>query len=202
MMLECGNVLFRALLCNIIPFLLEYELTENFQEEKLLIPQWAIDKVSENPEIKEQIPCRLVSSHVIMRYVAKCWCLSGVANRQLNAQSDMLVLEALTHVVTAHDQAITASKESLSGTLFCIQWLCFLVSAARELHLDTLSTWSTVRTQLELSFLRLLNQLEHLKAISEAEAKFSQVFVAAWLGYLPDDQFVQVFKYISTKRSN
>ncbi|KAK1939225.1 hypothetical protein P3T76_008609 [Phytophthora citrophthora] len=202
MMLECGNVLFRALLCNIVPFLLEYEPTENFQEEKLTIPQWATGKLPENPEIQEQIPCWLVSTHLIMRYVAKSWGLSGLANRQLNAQSNVLVLTALTHVVTAHDQAITASKGSLSGTLFCIQWLSFLVSAAHELHFDTLSASSSVKTQLELSFLRLLHQLEHVKGISEAEAKFSQHFVAAWLGYLPVDQFEQVFKFISTKRNN
>ncbi|KAL3667987.1 hypothetical protein V7S43_006861 [Phytophthora oleae] len=202
MMLECGNILFRVLLCNIVPFLLEYEPTENFQEQQLRIPQWAIDKLSENPEINEHIPCRLVSTHLIIRYVAKCWGLSGAANIHLDTRSNLLLLESLNHVVTAHDRAITASKGSLSGTLFCIQWLCFLVSAARELHFDALSAWPAVRTQFELSVLRLLHQLEHVKGISAAEANFSQYFVAAWLGYLPADQFEQVFNFISTKRNN
>ncbi|KAG2777214.1 hypothetical protein PC129_g9393 [Phytophthora cactorum] len=201
MMLECGITLFQALLCNVIPYLLEYEPTEISQEERLTIPKWAADMVSEQPEFELQISCQLVSTHSLMRYVVKCWGLSGAVNKQLAAPSSVLLVESLSHVLAAVDQAITSSQKSLSGTLFCIQWLCFLVSTASELRLDALSTWSTVRTQLELSLLRLMHQLEQLRETSTAEVHFSQIFVAAWLAYLPTGQFDQVFNFIATRTS-
>ncbi|POM77484.1 Hypothetical protein PHPALM_5122 [Phytophthora palmivora] len=202
MMIECGSVLFQALLSNIIPYLLEYESTTSPLEEKLSIPKWAADKLTEQPDIELRIPCRLVSTHVIMRYVAKCWCLSGAASIQLPTPTNVLLVESLSHVLATQDQAITSSQGSLSGTLFCVQWLCLLVSASFELHLEVLPTWHNVRTQLELSLLRSLHQLDQLKAISTLEALFSQYFVAAQLAYLPVGQFEQVFNFVASRTNN
>ncbi|KAG7388708.1 hypothetical protein PHYPSEUDO_011901 [Phytophthora pseudosyringae] len=193
MMLECGSVLFQALFRHVIPYLLEYEPTEISQEDWLTIPKWATGKISEQPEISLQIPCRLVSIHSIMRYVAKCWGLSGAINMQLATPSNVLLVESFSHVLVAHDQAITSSQGSLSRTLFCIQWMCLLVSTACDLRLDT------VRTQLELSLLRLLHQLELQEVTSTAEAHFSQYFVAAWLTCLPAGKFEQVFNFLATR---
>ncbi|ETI49749.1 hypothetical protein F443_06525 [Phytophthora nicotianae P1569] len=199
MMLECGSDLFQALHCNVIPYLLEYEPTEISQEERLTIPNWAAGRLSELRDFDLQISCRPMPTHSIMRYVAKCWGLSGAANIQLAAPSNVLLVGSLSHVLTGLDQAIASSQKSLSENLFCIQWLCILVSTASELHLDTLSTWPAVRTQLALSLVRLLHQLAQLREISTAEAHFSQNFVAAWLAYLPAGQFDQVFNYLATR---
>lgn len=199
MMLECGSALFQVMLFNIIPYLLEYEPVEISEEEKLTIPKWAAGVLPEQPDFELQIPCQLVSTHSLMRYVAKSWGLSGAATKQLATPSNVLLVESLSHVLTVLDQAVTSSQRSMSGSLFCIQRLCFLSSTATEMHLETLPTWPTVRTQVELSLLRLLHQLEQLREISTTEAYFSQNFVAAWLAYLPAGQFNQVFNFIATR---
>ncbi|CAI5736067.1 unnamed protein product [Peronospora farinosa] len=197
-MLECGSDLFQALLSKIIPYLLEYE-SETSAEDRLVQPKWAAVKLSKLPEMEQQISCGFVSTHSIMRYVAKCWGLSAAVNIQLATQENVLLLHSLSHVLAAYDPAITSSQGSLSGTLFCIQWLCFLASTTHDMHLDKMLAWPTVRTQLELLLLRLLHQLEQLKEISTSEARFSQYFVAAWLAYLPAGQFDQVFNFVASR---
>ncbi|CAH0515082.1 unnamed protein product [Peronospora belbahrii] len=198
MMLGCGSVLFQALLSNIIPYLLEYE-TETSSSDRLEIPNWAADKLPKQQDIEQQIPCGLVSTHSIMRYVTRCWGLSSAVNVQLATQDSALLLESLSHVLASHEPAITSSQGSLSGSLFCIQWLCVLTSTALEMQLDKMPAWPTLRTQLELLLLRLLHQLVQLKETSTSKAQFSQCFVAAWLAYLPAGQFAQVFKFVQAR---
>ncbi|KAL4109133.1 hypothetical protein PRIC1_000836 [Phytophthora ramorum] len=201
MMLECGSGLFQILYDNVIPYLLQYEpIDARFTEgECLSIPEWAAGKLPEKPEFELRMSCQSLSTHSIMRYVAKCWCLSGAVNVQPVTTLNVLLVGSFGHVLAAHDQAVTSSQRSLSGTLLCVRWLCFLVSASYELHLDTTWAWSTIRTQIELSLLRVLHQLDQLKGTSTSEAHFSQYFVAAWLAYLPAGQFEQVFNFIATR---
>ncbi|GMF17683.1 unnamed protein product [Phytophthora lilii] len=204
MMLECGGVLFKAMNTNIIPYLLEYEPIgpQSSPEETIRIPGWATSLLPAQPEMELQQPCRLVSTHLCMKYVAKCWSLSSAASLQLATPPSILVVESLSHVLTALEQSATSSKGTLAGTLFCFQWLCFLISASYEAHLDAVSAWSTVRTQLELLMLQLLHQLGELKEAHSGEATFSQYFVAAWLAYLPVGQLKQVSNFIASRTSN
>jgi len=198
MMLECGSVLFQALLSNVIPYVLEYEPTTT-EEDTLKIPEWAAQKLADKAEVRLQISCALASTHAIMRYVVKCWGLSGAVNIQLAAPPNPLLVESLCHVLGAFDPAIVSSQRSLSGSLFCFQWLCFVVSASCELHLNAVSSWPTARTQLELALLRLLHQLDQMKGIATEEAHFSQHFVAAWLACLPVGQFDQVLNFVASR---
>ncbi|CAI5722599.1 unnamed protein product [Peronospora destructor] len=112
-MLECGSDLFQALLGKIIPNLLENE-PETSAEDRLVQPKWAAVKLSKLPEI-EQIPCGFVSTHSIMRYVAKCWGLSAAVNIQLATQENVLLLDSLSHVLAAHDPACGLGTASLQS---------------------------------------------------------------------------------------
>uniref|UniRef100_A0AAV1UFT6 Uncharacterized protein n=1 Tax=Peronospora matthiolae TaxID=2874970 RepID=A0AAV1UFT6_9STRA len=201
--LECGGVVFEELLGRIIPHLLKYESNEPNAalKDSLQLPKWAIEKLFERSKGELHIPCQLVSTHFEMRYVATCWYLLCAA-RELVATTPALILQSLSNVLAAHDRAVSSSQRSLSGTLFCIQWLSFLASTVVELQLDRMPAWPTLRIQLELLLLRLLHHLEQLKGVSASEAQFSQGFVAAWLAYLPPRQFENVFGFVASRTTS
>ncbi|GMF34665.1 unnamed protein product [Phytophthora fragariaefolia] len=202
MMLDCGADLFQTLYASIIPYLLEYEPVAALSEEVIPIPGWAADKLPKQTGCELQLPCRLLSTHLTMRYVAKCWGLLCAANAQLTEVPGILLVDCLSRVLSALDETVTLSQKSLPHLLFCTQWLCFLVSAVYDLRLDAMATWLTVRTQSEFMLLRLLHEVDQLKGTQTSDAYFSQYFLAAWLAYLPAGKFEQVSNYLASKGEN
>ncbi|RLN67273.1 hypothetical protein BBJ28_00023329 [Nothophytophthora sp. Chile5] len=202
MMLECGSALFQALYDHVIPSLLKYEpAQEKDQEEVIKLPEWVRRPEMNHEEAMMQLKCQLLSAHRAMYYVVKSWSLIGAKNPELGTPPSAMIVESLRHVICACNRTIAASQSSLSGQLYCFQWVCFLVSTAYGLQLDTLATWSVVQTQLELSLLRVMRHLDQLSGISEAQASFSQHFVASCLASIPTNHFGQVCNFLASRVS-
>ncbi|GAB9469228.1 hypothetical protein Gpo141_00006512 [Globisporangium polare] len=104
------------------------------------------------------------------------------------------------HFLLACDRAVSDSKSSLAGLLNCFQWVCCMLDllSIRGDRMKKLETYKSITRQLNVTLLRLLHLLSQIQVTSEADASFSQRFVALWMAQLPQDSFEQAHNFLSS----
>lgn len=198
-LLLCGPSLFPSLYTGVLPNLAKYETSFShalqFPAEILL--------QSESSDCTKSLDCPLCSvqpAHEVLKYVVKCWSVVAISSGRCRDFQDQVVLEMARHVLASIDHAISASKASLSGLLYCFQWLCYAVWVIDSSHLKESS--QAIKNQLDIALLRLLYVLDQTQVTVEEDASFSKRFVASWISYLPQESYEQAFNFVASANKN
>lgn len=147
------------------------------------------------------LSCELPVSHLVMKLVSRLWSLLLISSEHSKCE---LVLQMGRHFLVSCARAVADSKSSLTGLLNCFEWVCFMLCllSTQDDRMKELEIYESITRQLNVTLLQLLHLLSHIQVPNEADASFSQRFVASWMTQLPQDSFEQVRNFVSSAARN
>lgn len=208
LMLVCRTSLFTSLSERVLPRLVQIlDQLAPLAAPELKLPEQLrlrLDTKDIYPAISAALECDLPVSHLVMKLVSRSWSLLIISSEHFGVSESELVLQMGRHFLVSCDHAISDSKSSLAGLLDCFQWVCFVMCVFSSLDDRTkeLETYNSTASQLNVTLLRLLHLLSQIILPSEADASFSQQFVASWMVQLPQGTFEQARDFISSAARN
>lgn len=131
--------------------------------------------------------------YVLLKVVARSWSRAVLALECAEPLEREAAMQMARHFLVVCDRAISSSLSSLARLLSCLQWVCFAASVLScTRRADNVVACDAIQNQLDVFLLRLVHALSQTRAATDADALFSQHFIASWMALLPTESYAQV----------
>lgn len=203
LMLTCRASLFNFLNDGVLPRLVQM-LEQPATSISVKLPKQMATQLDTEDTLTAQpvvLSCELPVSHLVVKLVSRLWSLFLTSSKHSKCE---LMLQMGRHFLVSCARAVADSKSSLAGLLNCFEWVCFMLCllSTQDDRMKELEIYESTTRQLNVTLLRLLHLLSHIQVPNEADASFSQRFVASWMAQLPQDSFEQARNFVSSAARN